>query len=83
MELFGPVPVQPVEGRAGVVAVALPLLGAGKLLARLPERQAHAGQVDARRQPVLGQRGLVHSGKLRAGVAHHQELIPQGKVVVG
>ena len=66
-----------------MVAVALPLLGAGKLLARLPERQAHAGQVDARRQPVLSQRGLVHSGKLRVGVAHHQELIPQGKVVVG
>ncbi len=54
MVFFGPLPVQPVQRRRGAVAVALPFFGAGKLLARLQERQTEAGQVNARRQPVLG-----------------------------
>ena len=83
MELLSPLPVQPVQRRGGAVAVALPFFGAGKLLARLPERQPHAGEVDARRQAVLGQRSLVHRTKLRALVPHHQQLVPQGEVVVG
>ena len=83
MELLGPLPVQPVEGGGGAVAVALPLLGAGKLLARLPERQAHAGQVDARRQPVLGQRDRVHGPVLRVLVPDEKQFVPEGEVVVG
>ena len=66
-----------------MVAVALPLLGAGKLLARLQEGQAEAGQVNARRQPVLGKGCAVCRRELRLFVPHQQQLVPQGEVVVG
>ena len=83
MELLGPLPVQPVEGGGGAVAVALPLFGAGKLFPRLPERQAHAGEVNASRQPVLGQRDRVHGPVLRALVPDEKQFVPEGEVVVG
>ena len=81
--LLGAVPVQPVQGGRGAVAVPYPLFGAGKLLARLHEGQTEAGQVDARRQPVLCQCHGVPGGELRLFVADAEQLVPQGKVVVG
>ena len=81
--LLGAVPVQPVQGGRRTVAVPYPLFGTGELLACLHEGQAEAGQVDARRQPVLRQRHGVPGGELRLFVADAEQLVPQGKVVVG
>lgn len=80
MVFFGPLPVQPVQRRRGAVAVALPFFGAGKLLARLQERQTEAGQVNARRQPVLGKAVLsaaVNSGfsyRTKSSLSHRVKL---------
>ena len=78
-----PLPVQPVQGGRGAVAVAHPFFGPGKLLPRLQKGHPQAGEVDARRQTVLGQGHRVRRRKLRPLVPHHQQLVPQGEVVVG
>ena len=81
--LPGAGPVQTVQGGGGVVAVAHALFGAGKLFARLQEGQAETGEVDAGGQPVLGQCHRVRCGELRPLVAHAEQFVPQGEVVVG
>ena len=83
VELRGPFPVQTVEGGRRAVGVALTFFGAGEFLAGLHEGHPHAGEIDARRQPVLGQRRRVGGSVLGTGVPDEHEFIPESEIVVG
>ena len=83
VEAAGPAPAQLVDGSRGAVAVVQALFGAGKLLARQHEGGAHAGQVDAGGQPVLGQDDVGGGGVVRFFVFDGHQLIPQSQIVVG
>ena len=71
-----------------MVGVALTFFGAGELLAGLQEGHPHAGEIDARRQPVLGQR-LLCGVSAQLGVLFFQHfvqlflLLEQGCVHIG
>ena len=78
----GAPPVQPVAGQRAFIAVVAAVLGAAELLPRLHKRHALHGQVNSRRQPVLGQQrfiGVVPVFRVGGGA----QLVPQGQVVVG
>ena len=83
VELRGPLPVQTVEGGRRAVGVALTFFGAGELLTGLHEGHPHAGEIDARRQPVLGQRCRVGGSVLGTGVPDEHQLVPESEIVVG
>ena len=66
-----------------MVGVALTFFGAGELLAGLQEGHPHAGEIDARRQPVLSQRRRVGGSVLGTGVPDEHQLVPESEIVVG
>src|SRR5699024_5880289 len=74
VEPRGPATVQLVDGGGRAVAVVDALFGAGKLLPCQHEGGAHAGQIDAGGQPVLGQDDVGGGGVVRLFVFDGQQL---------